>query len=125
MGVFAAKYSSRKFCEPCRGAIKKESNAAPNKKDKPLSKDALAARCMKYPDCRFYLVKCLPEALAAKKDFACSGCRHYWPKPLDIKDFVKCESPLAMAADMHPVYSNLGPGVKRGVNTLEIALAKG
>lgn len=125
-GVFAAKFSSRKFCSDCRKAIKKESNAAPSKNEKPMEKDAIKASLEKKPDCKFYLVKCLREALKNKKDFKCTGCRHYWPVQLDPMNFVRSYSPLAMAAEKFPVYtqSQMGVGTKKGVSPLELAKAK-
>jgi len=49
----------------------------------------------KRTDCRYYDIKCLPEAAVANRQFDCKDCKHYEPMGLDVMDYVKGSSPIA------------------------------
>ena len=127
IGVLSPRCSTKKFCDECvrlrrltqnKVSMIKYSNA----------KDAITALAVKKEpkrryDCIFYQEDCLPNAAFSNKPMDCSGCvRYVKAPPLDVMDFVRCESPLAKASNTHPVYTQLGNGAKRGVKPLEIAL---
>lgn len=121
-----AQNTRNKYCSSCkRGINRKNQRRFLNGESKPqkhLSETILESSLRRF-DCVQYAV-CLKAAALENANLDCTGCDQYVHAHLDVMDFLKCESPLARAADKWPVYTNLGKGAKRGVKTHELALSK-
>lgn len=108
----------RQMCEICkkeernrrnREALKKSPRKRRGRPAGSIKEVKKKKEILTRPDCKFYLVRCLPLACKNLRAQAinCEGCKRYEYQPLDIEDYITTECLLAEGARNFPVSPNI------------------